>query len=170
MLHYQRCTLLFLAVRKNALKNVKATWLVFHAQNLQAQLRRMYLSIPIDLVGHCIRYTNFKVFSHSNFPVYGENPRTYTKHISERTRTFAHFKQCDVSHLSPQKHTHYWTTIIDIMLKITIEGLLAKQLLWFCYGQFFFFFLPWRFLTKNTTFKNIFFQFPVNSPNYVLPS
>ena len=60
----------------------------------------LYLTLPIDSVGHCIRYTNIKVFSKPNFPVYGQNPTTYTgKYVSEKIRIFAYFTQCDVFYL-----------------------------------------------------------------------
>ena len=40
----------------------------------------------IHNTGHPIRYANIKVFSGPNFPVYGQNSRTYTgKYISEKT-------------------------------------------------------------------------------------
>ena len=66
------------------------------------------LSLPIDSVWHCIRYGNIKVFSKPNFPVYGQNPRTYMrKYVSEKTYIFAYFTQCDLFHLLAQKCTHY---------------------------------------------------------------
>ena len=50
---------------------------------------KLYLSLPIDSVGRCITYANIKVFSDLHCPVYGQNPRTYTrKYVSEETRIF----------------------------------------------------------------------------------
>ena len=61
----------------------------------------LYLSLPTDSVGHCITYANIKVFSKQNFFVYGQNSKKYTgKYVSEKTRIFAYFTQCDVFHLS----------------------------------------------------------------------
>ena len=51
---------------------------------------------------------DIKVFSEPHFPVYGQNPRTYTgKHVSEKTRIFAYFTQCDAFQLLAQKYAHY---------------------------------------------------------------
>ena len=41
--------------------------------------RMLYLSLPIDSVGHCIRYENIKVFPEPHFPIYGQNPRKYKR-------------------------------------------------------------------------------------------
>ena len=82
---------------------------------LQVQGRILYLSLPIDSDGHCIRNANVKVLSESNFPIYGHNPRTYIgKYVSEKTCTFAYFTQCYIFHLLAQKRTDYCTRIIDI--------------------------------------------------------
>ena len=72
------------------------------------QRRMMYLRLPIDSVGHCIRYAIIKVFSELTFPVYGQNPRAYTgKYVSKKTRIFAYFTQYYVFHLLAQKLTHH---------------------------------------------------------------
>ena len=50
--------------------SVQQIWFFMH-RILQVQRRRMlYLSLPIDSVGQCIRYTNLKVFSEPNFAIY----------------------------------------------------------------------------------------------------
>ena len=86
---------------------------------LQVYWRMLCLSLPIDSVGHCMRYANIKIFFEAYFPVYGQNPRTYTgKYVLEKTRIFPYFTQCDVFHWLAQKITHHWTRIIDIILKI----------------------------------------------------
>ena len=79
--------------------SVQQVWR-FMRRIFQIHWRRMlYLSLPIDSVGHCIRYANVKVFSEPHFPVYGQNARTYTgKYVSEKTRIFTYFTQCDVFH------------------------------------------------------------------------
>ena len=60
-------------------------------------IRMLHLSLPIDSVGHSIRYANIKVFSEPHFPIYGQNPRAYTrKYVSEKSRIFAYFIQSDV--------------------------------------------------------------------------
>ena len=117
-LHYQRYTLLHLAARKMHWKmSVLQVWRFMH-KILQVQRRRVfYLNLPIDSVWHGIKYANIRVFFKPNFPVYRQNPRMYTgKYVSERTRIFAYFTQCDVFHLLAQKRTNYWTRIIDIIL------------------------------------------------------
>ena len=49
----------------------------------------MYLSLPI----------NIKVFPEPHFPIYGQNPGTYTqKYVSEKTHIFPYFTQSDVFH------------------------------------------------------------------------
>ena len=59
----------------------------------------LYLSLLTGSVGHCIRYVNIKIFSEPHFRVYGQNPRTYTgKFVSEETRIFPFFTQCNVFH------------------------------------------------------------------------
>ena len=100
--------------------------------------RMLYLSLPIDSVGHCIRYENIKVFSEPHFPIYGQNPRKYKRNY--------------VSHIFPHillslkcftKITHHWTRIIDILLKINnLKKFLFKILLSY-------FFKSWQFLTKK---------------------
>ena len=87
---------------------------------LKVHWRRMlYLRLPIDSVGHCIRYANIKVFSQPNFPTYGQNPRTYMgKYVSGKSHIFPYFTQSDIFHWLAQKITHHWTRIIDIILKI----------------------------------------------------
>ena len=77
---------------------------------LQVQRRRiLYLSLPIDLVWHCMRYANMKVSSKPNFPVYRQNPISYTgKNVSEKTGIFAYFTYYDVwriSLISPETYT-----------------------------------------------------------------
>ena len=88
--------------------SVQEVWCFIH-RILQVQRRRMlYLSLPIDSVGHCIRYANIKVFCEPNIPVCGQNPRTYMgKYVSEKTHIFACFTQCDIFHLLAQKLTHH---------------------------------------------------------------
>ena len=41
------------------------------------------------------------------------------KLLSEKTRVFAYFTQCDVFHLLAQKLRHHSAKIIDMILKIT---------------------------------------------------
>ena len=48
----------------------------------------LYLSLPIDLVGHFVRYTNINVFSEPHFQVYGQNLRTYTGKYGENPYMF----------------------------------------------------------------------------------
>ena len=69
--------------------------------------------------GHPIRYANIKVFSRPNFPVYGQNSRTYTgKYISEKTPYIPIiYPVWCTSVISPK--THHWTRMIDMILKIT---------------------------------------------------
>ena len=70
--------------------------------------RILNLTLLKDSNGHCIRYTDTKVFSKPNFPAYEQNSRMYTgKYVSEKTRIFVYFTQCDVFHLLAQKRTHY---------------------------------------------------------------
>ena len=70
----------------------------------------------IALVGHPIRYANI---SGPNFPVYGQNSRTYTgKYISEKTPYIPIiYPVWCTSVISPK--THHWTRMIDMILKIT---------------------------------------------------
>ena len=121
----------------------------FKRRILQVHWRRMlYLSLPIDSVGDCIRYANIKVFSEPHFPVYGQNPGTHAgKYVSEKTCIFPYFTQSDVFHWLAQKITHHWTRKIYITLKInnckeifnyTIVPILLSH-----------FFISWRFLTKK---------------------
>ena len=74
----------------------------------QVHWRRMlYLSLPIDSVGDCIRYANIKVFSEPSFPVYGQNPGTSTgKYISGKTCIFPFFYPVRrISLISPENYT-----------------------------------------------------------------
>ena len=64
----------------------------FMRRILDVDWRRMvYLSLPIDSVGHCIKYANIKVFSEPLFPVYGQNPRAYTQKYSTQSDVFPSF-------------------------------------------------------------------------------
>ena len=76
-LHYQRCILLLVAARKNALQDVSAASLALHAQNLAGALEKNVvpkftsrLSWTFHKIYKC------KVFSELHFPIYGKNPRT----------------------------------------------------------------------------------------------
>ena len=91
----------------------------FMRRILQVHWRRMlYLSWPIDSVRHRISYANINVFSMPHFPIYGQNPRTYTqKYVSEKTRIFPCFTQSDIFLWLDQKTTHHWARVIDIILK-----------------------------------------------------
>ena len=69
-LHCQRCTILLVAARKNALEDVSAPSLVLHTQNFPSATEKYDApKFTIDSVGHCIRYANIKVFSKPNFPI-----------------------------------------------------------------------------------------------------
>ena len=83
--------------------------LVWHFIHVILLVQRMlYLSLSIDLVGHCTRYANIKVFSETNFPVYGQNPKTlYGKICIRENLHTGIFTHCDVFHLLPQKLKHY---------------------------------------------------------------
>ena len=71
LLHYQRCTFVLVAARKNALKDLSAAVWGFMPIILQTQRRRMlYLCLPRDSLGHCISCANNKDFSEPNLPVY----------------------------------------------------------------------------------------------------
>ena len=76
-----------MAARENALQDVGAASLVLHAQNFASALKNVvpkFTSWALHKVCHCIRYANIKVFSELHFPIYAQNPRTYTgQYISE---------------------------------------------------------------------------------------
>ena len=99
--------------------SVQQVWR-FIGRILQEHWQRMlYLNLPIDSVRHWKRYANIKVFLEPHFPIYEQNPMTYTqKYVSEKTRIFPYFTQSDVFHWLAQTVTHYWARIIDIVLKI----------------------------------------------------
>ena len=80
-----------MATRKNVMEEVCAASLVLLAHNsASATERNVGLRLAIDLGRHCIRHTRIKVFSDPHFPIYGQNPRTYTgKYVSEKTHKFA---------------------------------------------------------------------------------
>ena len=81
--------------------------LALHAQNLASATEKNVVPKFTNRLSWT-PHTNIKVFSKPNFPVYGQNPRTYTgKHVPEKTRIFAYFSQSEVFHLSAQKRTHY---------------------------------------------------------------
>ena len=88
--------------------SVQQVWR-FMRRILQEYWRRiLYLNLPIDSVRHCKRYGNIKVFPEPHFPIYGQNPRTYTqKYVSEKTSIFPYFTQPDVFHRLPQTITHH---------------------------------------------------------------
>ena len=48
-------------------------------------------SLPIDSVRPCIKYAIIKVFSEPNFPMYGQTPRTYSKHMYQTKPVYTHF-------------------------------------------------------------------------------
>ena len=88
--------------------SMQQVWCFVHRILQVQQSRMLHLSLPINSVEHCIRYTNIKVLCEPNFPAYGQNPRTYTgKYISEKTCILACFTQCDVFHLLAQKLTYH---------------------------------------------------------------
>ena len=74
--------------KKNALEDVSAASLVLHAQNFASATEKNVVpkfTNRISSTRHKI--CKYKFFSEPNFPVYGQNPRTYTeKYLSEKTR------------------------------------------------------------------------------------
>ena len=83
-------------------------WCFMHRILQVRQGRMLYLCLPIDSLGHCIRHANIKVFSEPNFPVHEQNPRTDTgKYISEKPRVLECFNQCGVFQLLAKKVTNY---------------------------------------------------------------
>ena len=69
---------LWLQEKMHRKMSVQQVWR-FMRRILQVHWRRMvYLSLPLESVGHCIRYANIKIFSEPHFPIYGQNLRTYT--------------------------------------------------------------------------------------------
>ena len=123
------------------LATVQQVWYFMHRIFFLFWRSVLYLSLTKDSVAHCIRYANIMVSNKPIFPVYGHNPRTYTgKYVSEKTRVFAYFTQCNVCHLLAQKRKHYWTRITDIILQITN-------------------FITWQFLTKATNIRICPFSF-----------
>ena len=146
--------------RKNTLQDVSAANLTLYAQNQVYSRRMLYLSLLIDSVRHCIRYVHIRVFYEPHFPVYKQNPITYTEnYVSEKTHIFLYFTQCDVFHWLAQKITHHWTGITDIILKISN----CKD----CYDFVNpFFHILTIFNKKATTYKNMSLRFSVNSLEY----
>ena len=100
--------------------------------------RILYLSLPIDSVGHCMRYGNIKLFSEPNTAVYEQKTKDiYGKiHIREKgyIRIFYPvYFTCvpSISLISSKNHsslnknnTLYWK-------KLIVKKFLVKQLLWF---------------------------------------
>ena len=117
----------------------------FMCRILQVHWRRMlYLRLPIDSVRHYRRYANINISSKPHFPIYGQNPRTYTqKYVSEKTRITPYFTQSGIFHWLSQTITHHWARIIYIILKnnnckeVCVAILLGN------------FFISWWFLTKK---------------------
>ena len=62
----------------------------------------------------------YKAFLRAKFSrIWTESKDMYGKYISEKTRIFAFFTQCDAFNLLAQKLTHHWKRTIDMILKIT---------------------------------------------------
>ena len=88
-----------MATRKNALEDISAASLALHTQKFAtASEKTLYQILPTDSVGHCKRYGygSIKVFSAPNFAVYGQNPRTSGKYVSEKNCIFRYFTHCDL--------------------------------------------------------------------------
>ena len=96
-------------LQEKCLDDVSATSLVLHAQNFaNAKEKNVAPKFTNRLSLTLHKYANIKVFSKPNFPVHGQNPRTYTrKYLSKKTSIFAYYTQCEVFHLLSQKCTHY---------------------------------------------------------------
>ena len=78
--------------------SVQQVWRFMH-RNLQLHRRKtLYQILPTESVGHCKRYGygSIKVFSTPNFAVYGQNPRTSGKYVSEKNCIFRYFTHCDL--------------------------------------------------------------------------
>ena len=123
--------------------------------------RILYLRLPIDSVRHYRRYANISIFSKPHFPMYGQNPRTYTqKYVSEKIRITPYFTQSDIFHWLSQTITHHWARIVDIMLKnnnckeVCVAILLSN------------FFISWWFLTKKLQLLRT-CQFSISSSKHV---
>ena len=113
----------------------------------QVHWRRMlYLSLPIDSVGDCIRYARFSLSQ--VFPYMDRIQGHLRESTYQEKPVYSHFfTQSDAFHWLAQKITHHWTRKIYITLKInnwkeifsyTIVPILLSH-----------FFISWRFLTKR---------------------
>ena len=96
-------------LQEKCLEDVSATSLVLHAQNFASAKEKNVAPKFTNRLGLTLhKYANIKVFSKPIFPVYGQNPRTYTrKYVSKKTSIFAYFTQREVFHLLSQKRTYY---------------------------------------------------------------
>lgn len=111
--HYQRHRMLIVAAKKMHCKmSVLQVW---HSmcRIFQVQQWRILSNLPIDSVGHCMRYPNIKVLPQPNFPLYWQNPRTYMGKSYQRKPVYSHI----LPNVHIIEHKHYWTRIIDIYWK-----------------------------------------------------
>ena len=96
------------------MEDVSAASLALHEQNfVNAAEKNIVRKFASRLSFTLHKISKYKGFLRAKFPVYGQNPRTYTgkhvpeKRVSEKTRIFAYFTECDAFHLLTQKRTHY---------------------------------------------------------------
>ena len=96
--------------------SVQQVW-HFMRRILQVHWRRMlYLSLPIDSVGHSIRYTNIRFSLSHIFQYMGRIQGHSCENMYQKKLPY--FTQSDVFHWLAQKITHHRTRTIDIILKI----------------------------------------------------
>ena len=99
----------------------------------------LYLRLPIDSVGHCIIYANIKVFSEPHFPIYEQNPRTYTWIQGHILKSLFHilmnfnkkattFKKVSLQFsINSSKYVHFWTLVLNTIL-ILIKFLFQRYI------------------------------------------
>ena len=136
--------------------SVQQVWR-FMRRILQVHWRRtLYLSLPIDSAGHCVRYANIKGFHWAIYATY------IWKYVSDKTRILPYFTQSDVFHWLALRIIHHWTRTVDIRMKkkIIVNKFLVKQLLRFCKVLFSFLTI---FNKKATTFKKMSLRSSINS-------
>ena len=139
-----------------------AASLARHAQNFAGAMEKNVVpkfTKRLSLTLH--KVCKYKRFSVSQIFQYIDRiPKRYTgKYVLEKTRIFACFTKCVIFHLLAQKSTHYWTRIIDNILKITY----CRHIFSSCHFVKSFFYILTIFNKKSTTFKNMFLWFSINN-------
>ena len=165
MLHYQGCTLLLVATRKNALEDISAASLALHAQKFATASEKNFVPNFTNRFSGTLQKIwiwKYKGVLYAKFcRIWTESKDIGKIRIRKKLYIQIFYPLWPISLI-----TRNWRRIIDIILEITN----CKEVFSWTVAEILLshFFISWQFLIKKrTTFKHTSLRFSINSSKYV---